>query len=51
MKLSSMYFNSRTSQKSREGLYSTTTFQDIYGLEDAKQELKEIIDYLKEPAK
>lgn len=42
----------KTANKSlRENLYTDTTFEDIYGLDTAKQELNEVIDFLKEPEK
>ena len=51
-KVLDLYMEKRNSYKSlRNNLFSDTTFEDIYGLEGAKHELKEVIDFLKEPAK
>ena len=51
-KLFDLYYESKTQNKAlKYNLYTNTTFADVHGLTEAKKELQEIIDYLKEPEK
>ena len=41
----------KSKAKEMEKIFSDVTFADVAGIEEAKQELKEVVDFLKEPEK